>query len=240
MSRQLAHRRSDTIPIQSVCKIRKDTVSIIWAEDFIFSGTSAVLLLVVNLFQAYWYFCFLALVPFIYRISRASIISSFRLGFFLGISFFAASAIDSFLVVPFETGLKILSAVAILTLFAGSVGWIRQCFGFNPILIALLWAGFELGLVKLGFIDGLFGEARFSLPFFKGLAAIFGFIIVSTILVFANSLIVLAIEKIVALVKKGALAILLPERGRNLYFPCEVSVENLYLIPESRAPPTSI
>lgn len=208
-----------------------------WAEDFIFAGSSAVILLFANLFQPHWYLSFLALVPFIYRISRASVLSSIRLGFLFGLSFFAISAVDSLLVSPAGAALKILAGIAILTLFAGSAGWVRKCFGFNPLFVALLWAGFEYGLVKVGFIEGLFGEGKFSLPVFGAISAIFGFIIVSFIVVLANSLLVLAIEKVVSLIKDADATIHLGGMIVKLQLPCKVAVENFYLIPESRGPP---
>ncbi len=61
-----------------------------WAESFIFAGSSAILLLIANLFSSCWYFSFFALAPFLYRIIKAAPIESLRLGSLLGLSFFGA------------------------------------------------------------------------------------------------------------------------------------------------------
>jgi apolipoprotein N-acyltransferase len=211
-----------------------------WAEDFIFAGTSAVLLLIANLFSSYWYFCFLALLPLIYRISRASLISSIRLGFLFGFSFSCILAINPLIISPLATALKIIPAVLVFTLFAGSVGWIRLRYGFNPVLVAVLWAGFEFGLVNLGFYEGLFGQAKFSLPVFSAISTIFGFIIISFIIVLANSLIILAIEKVVSFIKESDTTLRPEALDWYIGGPCRAPGENLYLIPESRAPPVTI
>jgi len=215
-----------------------------WAESFIFAGSSALLLLVANFFPEYWYVSFFALTPFLYRIIKASPLESLRLGFLFGLSFFAVSVIDSPESSPtFHSLLKLLSGTGLFALFGWTVGWASRRWrdwGFNPAIVALLWVGLELGLVKLGFISGFFGEAEFSHPFFASLVTLFGFVTVSAIIVLLNSILVLTIEKILKIAGPQGKRVQEDERTLDFLSTPGLIVEKVYIVPEGRAPPCII
>jgi hypothetical protein len=121
-------------------------------------------LLLANLFPNYWYFSFFALVPFLLKIIKASPGESLRLGFLFGLSFFTVSVIDSLTISPASSVLKLLSGIGLFALFGWAVGYARNRWGFNPSIVAVLWVGLEVGLVKLSFVSGIFGRAEFSHP----------------------------------------------------------------------------
>jgi apolipoprotein N-acyltransferase len=220
-----------------------------WAESFIFAGGSALLLLVANLFPNYWYFSFFALTPFLYRIIKASPSESLRLGILFGFSFFAVSKFGSigfvgaiprlWRDVPHELPLKLISGTALFGLFGWAVCWARQRWGFSPSIVALLWVGLEIGLVKLGFVDGLFGEAKLSHPFFGGLVTLFGFLTVSAIIVLLNSLLVLLIVKTLELTRPRGKTIQEEKRIWDVSSTPGLFAQRVYLVPEGRAPPIS-
>jgi apolipoprotein N-acyltransferase len=209
-----------------------------WAESFIFAGSSALLLLLANLFPQYWYFSFVALTPFLYRIIKAAPSESLRLGFLLGISYFGALTGNLFITSPLDSALEIFSGTVLFTLFGWSVGWARQRWGFNPTLIAVLWVGLEIGLVKLGFTQGFFGEQGVSHPFLHGLVGLFGFLAVSAIIVLLNSLLVLAVIKSLEVRKPGWKASVIKQISWGFPPPRNLFVEKVYLVPEGRAPPS--
>lgn len=138
---------------------------------------------------------------------------------------------------PLAASGKFVGAVVLFTVFTGSLGWFRKRFGFNPVFIALFWTGLEYGLIKLGLSQGIFGQSGLSLPFFGALSTIFGFIIISFVIILINSLLVLAIDKVVKLVSASDSNIPLGEKGWSLGFLCEAGADNNFLIPESRGPP---
>ena len=208
-----------------------------WAESFIFAGSSALLLLVANLFPQYWYFSFFALTPFLYRIIKAAPGESLRLGFLFGLSFFGALAVNSLITSPLSSVLKLLSGTALFALFGWAVGWARQRWGFNPTNVALLWVGLEMGLVKLGFAGGLLVEAGFSHPFLHSLVGLFGFLAASAIIVLLNSLLVLAIVKTLEKTRPRRKTVAEDERIWDLLFVRNLFTEKVYLVPEGRAPP---
>ncbi|UCD94920.1 MAG: hypothetical protein JSU69_02390 [Candidatus Zixiibacteriota bacterium] len=216
---------------------RKQPAYMGWAEDFVFAGLSAFLLFIAAFFKTHWYLCFIALMPFIYRAGRASVLSSLWLGLLFGISFFVTSGIDSGIAAGAAVSLRIASGIALFALFAGGLAWVRRRLGFNLILFALLWAAFELVLIKLGFIHGLFGDLKFSVPFFAVLGTVFGFVIVSFVIVLTNLLLALAIEKAIAAVKKARVIVYSDGEIWGWRLANKLRIENLYLIPEGRGPP---
>jgi hypothetical protein len=210
-----------------------------WAESFIFAGSSALLLLVANLFPAYWYFSFFALTPFLYRVIKASPSESLRLGILFGLSFFAVSGIDSQMNPSFHLILKLLSGTALFALFGWTVGRARKRWGFSPSIVALLWVGLEIGLVKLGWVNALLGKAEFSHPFFGGLLALFGFLTVSAIIVLLNSLLALLILKTLEIVRSWGKKFSRSgcEATRHLFSTPSLIAQKVYFVPEGRAPP---
>lgn len=231
-----------------------------WAESFIFAGSSALLLLVASLFPDYWYFSFFALTPFLYKIikatcgerSRTTPSESLRLGFLFGLSFFGASELESFRLLVESPEIfsfaycllpiKLISGIGLFGLFGWAVGWARQRWGFNPSLVALLWIALEIGLVKLGFIHGLFGKTEVSQPFFHSLVGLFGFLTVSAIIVLLNSLLVLAILKTLEMIgpRGRTMGRSSCEATRHLFSTSNLFAQRVYLVPEGRAPPYTI
>lgn len=214
------------------------------AENFLYAGFSALLLLVSNLFPSYWYFSFIALTPFLWRIIRLDALGALQLGFFFGFSFFSIWKLPDFLAAPILTVLTVALGTVLFALFAWAVARTKERFGFNPIFIAILWVGFELGLLKLNLISGGAGAGS-SRPFlietpsyFHGLSILFGFLAVSFVVVLVNSLLVFAIEKTISLTKargqgvweNGSVWDLTPIPG--------LFAQRVYLIPSVRSPPS--
>jgi hypothetical protein len=208
-----------------------------WAESFIFAGSSALLLLAANLLPHYWYLSLFALSPFLYRIIKAAPVESLRLGFLFGLSFFGALTISSLFVSPLISLVKLVSGTALFALFGWSIGWARQRWGFNPSLVALLWVGLQMGLVKLGLLGGFLGEAGFAHPFLHGLVGLFGFLTVSAIIVLLNALLVLVIVKTLEVRQPKRKQIPADEKSWVLFFTRNLVAEKVYLVPEGRAPP---
>lgn len=210
----------------------------VWAQSFMFAGGSAFLLLAANLFLDYWYLFFLALTPFLYRVIKASPVESLRLGFLLGLSFFGASSSVELMASPVDSLIRLGAGTALFSLFGWAVGSARARWGFNPATVALLWLALQMALVKFGFTGGLLGETSLSHPFMHSLIGLFGFLAVSALVVFFNSLLVLAIVKTLEAARSLDASRQTETRRWNLLFVRNLFVEKVYLVPEERAPPT--
>jgi apolipoprotein N-acyltransferase len=209
------------------------------AEDFIYSGTTALLLLVANLFPGYWYFSFIALFPFLWRINKASAREAFRLGFLLGLTFFTFWSLDALLVTPASAILKIIGGTLLFALWGWAVGLAKQVFGFNPIIVSGLWVFFELGLIKLGYTSGLLTHSTPSTPFFLRLITLFGFGIISFIVVFLNSLLVKAVLYAVKLFKTSSIEFKTTEKSSDFSENHKFFNQKFFLTPQLRGPPVN-
>jgi len=209
------------------------------AEDFIYTGTSALFLLVANLFPGYWYFSFIALFPFLWRINKASAREAFRLGLLLGLTFFTFWSLDAFFVAPVSTTLKILGGTLLFALWGWAVGLTKQYFGFSPIIVSGLWVFFELGLIKFGYTSGLLTHSTPSTPFFLRLVTLFGFGIISFIIVLLNSLLVKAIEYVAKILKAHPIEFSASEKSWDFVQNCKLYPQKIFLIPQLRGPPVS-
>lgn len=170
-----------------------------FAESFLFAGTSALLLLLSICYQQFWYLSVLALAPFLYGISKSGIRESIRLSFLFGLSFLLVSQSNNLYLDTWGSILKITCGTALFTLFGWFISKARRSFGFNPVVTALIWVGFELAAIELGLFKGFFVEVEFSSPFLNGLAFLFGFIVISFLIVLINSLLVTALNKVISL-----------------------------------------
>jgi len=236
-NRPVEHREKAIIPMVGSDSVYAKPPLTAWADSFIFAGISALLLLIANLFPHYWYFSFFALIPFLYKIIKASPRESLRLGLFFGLSFFSATLIDSLVISPIPSMLKLISGTVLFALFGWIVGWARQKWGFNPSIVALLWMGLEIGLVKFGFAGGLFGKAEFSHPFLHGMVGLLGFLVVSALIVLVNSLLVLAIVETLELTRLKRTTVQEEEKKWDFFFTRNLFTEKVYVVPEGRAPP---
>ena len=206
-----------------------------WAESFIFAGSSAFLLSLANLFPHWWYFSLFALTPFLFRIIRATSVESFRLDLLFGLSFFGASATGSLGISPFVAVVRLLCGTTLFALFGWTVGWARERWGFNPSLVAVLWAGLELGLAKLGFASGIFGETGLAHSFLHGLAGLLGLLATSAVIVLLNSLLVLAIVNTIQAARTGVKTAIEDVRTWDLLFAFNLSTEKFYLVSQGPA-----
>jgi apolipoprotein N-acyltransferase len=207
------------------------------AEDFLYSGTSALFLLVANLFPGYWYFSFVALFPFLWKVNQASARQAFRLGFLFGLTFFTFWSLDAFSLAPVSTIIKIICGSLIFALWGWAVGLIKQYFGFNPVIISGLWVLFELALIRLGYNSGLLTHSTPSTPFFLRLATLFGFGIISFIIVLLNSLLIKAIEYAAKTLKAQIIEFSISELTWDLAMTCHLFSQRFFFVPQLRGPP---
>jgi hypothetical protein len=208
-----------------------------WAESFLFSGSSALLLLVGNLFSGCWYFCFFALVPFLYKISRASPSEGLRLGFLFGISFFTVSLFSSFSVSPFLLIVKIICGTIIFAIFGWLTAWTRERWGFNPIIVSMLWVVMELVMIKIGFFTGVFQEAELTHPEFHGMAVLFGFLFVPFVIVLLNSILIWTVDNAALIASTSWMDTEARKQEYQHIYNVTYRLQEVFSIPQERAPP---
>jgi apolipoprotein N-acyltransferase len=162
-----------------------------------------------------------------------------RLGFLFGLAFFGTMG-TNFLIISFSGAVaKILLGTVIATFLGIATGWIRCRLGFNPVFIAVLWAAAEYALMRLGLMQSLFGRIETSLPIFNALSTIFGLVVVSFLIVVANSILLLAIEKAVsAAFPNGKFTLYKCLKIWDFHLEWQLPANQYYFVPEVRGPPS--
>ncbi len=209
------------------------------ASCFLYAGASALFLLLAHVSNC-WYLSFVALIPFLYKSNRSSEAAGMRLGFFLGISFLTVAGIDTLVVTPWMALLRISLGTALFSLFGWTLARVRRRWGFQPILVALLWVALEAGLMHAGIGDGLFSETELSLsvPMWHSIATLFGCLIVALIIVLINSLLLAALETAVAIVRARGHIATEGKSNWDLILSPGLVTQSLRLAAEGRGPPT--
>ena len=138
---------------------------------------------------------------------------------------------------PLLSVLRLLCGTALFTLFAWTLGWSRERWGFNPFILALLWVGLGMGLVRFGFVGELLGESGFSHPFFGGLVVLFDSLAISATIILFNSLLVLAVVNTLQVRRPKGRPVQEDGGISELFSIPGFSPQRVHLVPESRAPP---
>jgi hypothetical protein len=172
-----------------------------WAEDFVFAGSSAALLLIVRLHRGYWYLSFLALCPLIFKASRSSSWGALRAGMFFGAARLLTSEIDRLVSQPESAASDILSGIALCSLLGWSIGWSQRHWGGNPWIVSLIWLGFQFFTTKLAGAVSVFEYAGLALPLVHSMSIALGSSLVSPIIVLANSMLLHIAEEAFALAR---------------------------------------
>lgn len=209
------------------------------AGNFLFAGSSALFLLVANLVPHYWYLSFFALIPFLYHIIRLNALGALQLGLFFGFSYFSIYKLPDLFAVPLLTVLTVSLGAVLFALFGWAVAHTKECFGFNPLFVALLWVLFELALIKVTTVGTDVGANLQLRPsgFFHGLSVLFGFLAVSFVIVLVNSILVFAIEKTVSLAKARGQGVWENESVWDLAPIPRLFAQKVYPTPQNRGPP---
>jgi apolipoprotein N-acyltransferase len=235
MIRQVNPRESAGIPMtgRRACAVRAS----LWAEDFLYTGTSALLLLLAGNWPHLWFLACLAFVPLLWRAIRAETTHAIRLGLLFGASYLGVSLAGPLWSAPAVVVPHMLVGTAILAGFGWAIAEARQRWGFNPVVTAFLWIAAEFLLIKAGAAHGLLTGLDSGSGFLYKTGIIFGFLAVSFIVVLVNAILVCAIEAVIDAVR--ARGPVYPESQRHwdpLLIPGLTAQKN-WLVAAQRAPP---
>ena len=223
--------------VRSFCKIFSTGKILFVVNTFIYAGSTALLLLMSQLYSAFWFFSFVALIPLLIKAFKSKKEEAILLGALFGLIYFTIHSLQIIDGNLFIILIKIIFGTILSTGFVYTVCLIKNNFRLNIILISILWVAFELILIKLGFIDSLLGGEILSQKYFYGISTLFGFLIISLIIVTFNALLIITVHKIIYLAKSQQAEMSVSGRIWNLYTEVGVFAGKYYLNPDSRGPP---
>lgn len=192
-----------------------------------------------HVYPELWFVSLFALVPFLWRAIRVSLLESGVLGGMLGLSY----AFVSFRISAWASlGAPVLTLVSLIILFAlygAIVNRIKKHFGFNAIFIAAFWLPLEYFMSHHANLKDLFVVAADESDLVLRFGSLFGLLMVSFIIVVVNALILITVGRI-ARALSSCDTPEAPDKNRT----CVTSITLLcerswYYFPDVRAPPRS-
>jgi len=223
--------------VRSFCKLFNTGNILSVVNTFIYAGSTALLLLMSQLYSAFWFFSFVALIPLFIKACKSKKEEAILLGALFGLIYFTIHSLQIIDGNLFIIIIRVAFGTVLSTGFVYAVLLIRNNLGLITILISTLWVAFELILIKLGLINSLLGGEILSQKCFYGISALFGFLIISLIIVTFNALLIIAVHKIIYLAKSRQAEMPVSGRTWNLYTEVGIFAGKFYLNPDSRGPP---
>ena len=171
---------------------RSTARGVVWAEDFLFAGTSALLLALSGLWPELRLLSLVSLTPFLYRVWWAAPLHALRVGLFFGCAYFLASLLG------FQHSATLLMVVRYAAAIGalGAFGWVmavaRRFWGLNPVFVAAFWVAVDWFIVQLGITGGILGTISLNSAHLSGLVMIWGFLSVAFVVILFNAILVLA------------------------------------------------
>jgi apolipoprotein N-acyltransferase len=165
--------------------------------SFLCAGSSALLISAAQLHPEYWFVSLVALIPFLWRVTRASLHESVVLGAVLATSYClvtvnaaAWGGLGAFL-------LRLLVLNALFALYGILVNTIASRIGFNAVFTAVFWLPIEYALSRCAHLGGVFSTPEANSSLLVGIGSLFGVLVVSFLVVLVNSLILIVTESLV-------------------------------------------
>ena len=165
-------------------------------EDFLHAGSSAALIAISQHCPQFWAVALIALVPFLWRVTRTGVRESVGVGALLATTYGLVAMPGLLLVAPakFFAGLAALNVL--FALYGLVVNRVARHVGFNIVFVAALWVPIEYLLGRLGPVGSLFTLTETDSGVFLRLGSLFGILIVSFAVVLINSLILIVSERL--------------------------------------------
>ncbi len=208
-----------------------------FVEDFFYAGTSALLLSIIHLHPAYWFISVFALLPFLWRLTRANLYGSLVLGIILGACYCFVSSIQEILVSPWAFFHKLFLLSLIFSAFGIAVNRIKKYTGFNPIFVAALWLPVEFAISHFAHLSSIFTFSETDSTLLIKIASLFGILTVSFFVVLINSLILIALRRAVQALHSRVAFPAKDDERHCLPFKETILQRRCYYYPRRRAPP---
>lgn len=206
-------------------------------EDLLGAGSAAFILSVAHIYPAYWFISFFALLPFFWRLTRASLGRSLVLGISLAVCYAFVAFLGEALLSPPTFLLKVLFLSLVFSAFGIAVNRAKKYLGFNAFLIAVLWVPLEYLLTRYAHLSSIFAFPEVNSTLLIRIGSLFGILMVSFVVVLINSLILILLKRVVQALSSTAK---FPAREDKRPYPLFKEIilqKRWYYFADPRAPP---
>jgi len=220
-----------------ISKLNHGDKSQITLLHFIFSGSSALILSFAHIYSEYWFVYLFALVPFLWRVSRTDLNGAIISGLFLAACYTFVVYIGEVFLYMEVFILRFFFLCTAFIAFAIAVNLLKKKRIFNPVFIAVLWLPFEYIHSHYIGAGGILNLQDSGSGMVWRIMSLYGFLMVTFVIVAVNSLILLMIESFCKLSLPGF--IFLFQFRKSLFFENDntVFIKHRNFLPDLRGPP---
>jgi hypothetical protein len=166
-------------------------------DDFLFAGSSALLIAVAHLGGGSWFVALFALTPLLWRSVRAGLAEAMLTGGLVAAILWIITLPGPPLMLTLPLLVRFAGLVLLFVSFAAAVNTASRFIGFNAIIIALLWLPLEYALGVRFDAASIFPLDGFAPAAVVKISSLFGALLVSFTIVLVNSLILIILCNVV-------------------------------------------
>jgi apolipoprotein N-acyltransferase len=175
--------------------MRNDRITV-FLEDFLWAGSSAFMMSLSHVAPEMWPLSLFALVPFLWRVSHATLTSAVRLGVLLAISYaFVSVPLGNLSAITVFVHVSLMCAL--FAAFAVVINRMARRIGPNAVFMAVLWLPVEYVLHNVGPLGGIFSPAHIDSVALTRLGSLLGTLMVSFLFVLVNAIVLGVIARVV-------------------------------------------
>jgi len=210
-------------------------------EDFLYAGSSALILSLVHTHTEYWFISLFALIPFLWRLTRANLCRSVVLGIILAGCYAFVAFIDELLVSPWTFLLELFLLCLVFSIFGVAVNRIKRYVGFNAVIfIAFFWLPLEYALSHYAHLGGIFTFSEIDSALLIRFSSLFGLLVVSFVVVLINSLILIILKRVAQALRSRSAFAAKDDKKPYPSFKETILQRRWYYFPDLRAPPIKV
>ncbi len=206
-------------------------------EIFCWAGSSALLLSVVRLYPELWYLSAIALVPFLWAVTKRSLSASCLTASLVATTFVLVTHPTGSLPSPSAFPLTLFLLNVVFCLYAAAVNLVKRPFGFHAVLMAILWLSLEYALHELVPTTALFTNVVPDSDLLSRVGWLFGLLMVSLLIVLLNSLVLSIVRRFVRTDLLSAKTVTEADRLGAIDVIQKAAKTKPYFLPGRRAPP---
>jgi len=210
-------------------------------EDFLYAGSSALILSLIHTHPEYWFISFFALIPFLWRLTRTNLGRSVVLGIILSSCYAFVAFIDEVSVSPWTFLVKLFLLGLVFSVFGIAANRIKRYGGFNAVIfIAFFWLPLEYALSHYVHLGGIFTFSEIDSALLIRFSSLFGMLVVSFVVVLVNSLILIVLKRVVQGLRSRATFPAKEDKKPYASFKEIILQRRWYYFPDLRAPPIKV
>jgi len=207
-----------------------------FALDFLCVGSSAALLSIMRVFPQLWFVSLFALIPFLWRATRAGVGGSIGLGSILAMSYCLVTIPPQDWLTPGTCLPKLAVLNLLFSLYGVLINRMGKHVGINAVGIAACWLPLEYLLTRYAGMDVILSAPPPDATFVIRIGSLFGIMFISFMIILVNALILYIITRIFErLISQPGHA---DDHPETIGASREIAVgRHEYAFPNRRAPP---